>query len=659
MEFRRDERAQSVVIGSLLVFTILVLSFSGYQAFVVPNQNAQVEIDHSQTIRDQFAELHTNAVNAVGSDTTRSTNIDLGPTYPTRAVALNPPPAAGKLQTRAEGDVSIEEGGTTRNVCSDGETTPTTRSLVYTPSYNEFRQPESVGYESRVVSRQFRSSSLFDQRLVQSGSSEISLYLLTGSVDENGVDTYSLELNASDEYTTTLTDPTITVPSRFDAGTWEDEILADRSDVTATDVGDRVELDFNGGDYRVSCAVVGLDDDPAFTPPDGGTGTGGADGAYSTEWRDPSGELGTTSCSDTECTLDASASETLDLTAETIPKAEDATVSFSVSNSTIGTVTPTTKETDSEGNASTRMRVQANGIVRVYASSGGSGDVINVTVENFVPLSATAVFTDDSKSIRTAENSTGTTKLVANAEVLGPLVSNIDGNGSEDIPYVPAGGTTVHIVNPDGSNATELSSNNAKSSKSLLGVGRWDGARTSVYFADDNGATIYRTNPSEGDVEVVKPENGVSAVAGPADIDGDDTNELVYADDSQVLRYFEPGAGPGKAKGTKIYDIGSNDGIGLGRPADFDGDGTARIPVVDGSGRLVLVDSTGSGTELVGSSFDVAKSPVAAVDWDEDGKLEVMYLTTSGGLKYVDDITGSPTVKDTGISEPRGQTGVT
>ena len=655
MEFRGDERAQSVVIGSLLVFTILVLSFSGYQAFVVPNQNAQVEIDHSQTVKDQFAELRTNAVNAVGSDTTRSTNIDLGPTYPTRAVALNPPPAAGKLQTRAEGDVSIEESGTTRNVCSDGETTPTTRSLVYTPSYNEFRQPESVGYESRVVSRQFRNGSLFDQRLARSGSNEISLYLLNGSVDENGVDTYSLELNASDEYTTTLTDPTITVPSRLDAGTWEDEILADRSDVTATDVGDRVELDFTGGDYRVSCAVVGLDDDPAFTPP--GTGTGRADGAYSTEWRDPSGELGTTSCSDTECTLDASASETLDLTAETIPKAEDATVSFSVSNSTIGTVTPTTNETDSEGNASTRMRVQANGIVRVYASSGGSGDVINVTVENFVPLGATAVFTDDTSSITTAENSTGTTKLVANAEVLGPLVSDIDGDGSEDIPYVPAGGTTVYIVDPDGSNATELSSNNAKSSKSLLGVGRWDGARTSVYFADDNGATIYQTNPSEGDVEVVKPENGVSAVAGPADIDGDGTNELVYADDSQALRYFEPGAGPGKAKGTKIYDIGSNDGVGLGRPADFDGDGTAQIPVVDDSNRLLLVDSNGNENVLVDS--EVAKSPVAAVDWDEDGELEVMYITTNGNLKYVDDVAGSPTVKDTGISGPRGETGVT
>jgi len=300
------------------------------------------------------------------------------------------------------------------------------------------------------------------------------------------------------------------------------------------------------------------------------------------------------------------------------------------------------------------MRVQANGIVRVYASSGGSGDVINVTVENLIPLSATAVFTDSKGNVTTA-NSTGETTLAANAEVLGPLVSDIDGDGSEDIPYVPAGGT-VHIVNPDGTDETELSSNGSHS-PSLLGVGQWNNTRMSVYFA--SGATIYRTNPSEGDVDVVNPDNGVTAVAGPADIDGDGTNELVYADGSSALRYFEPGTGPRSATGTTISlanGIGSDSGIGLGRPADFDGDGTARIPVVDGSNRLVLVNSTGSETVLVDSGVD--KAPVAAVDWDNDGELEIMYLD-GGNLKYVDDIAGSPTVKDTGIGDAEQATGVT
>jgi len=95
----------------------------------------------------------------------------------------------------------------------------------------------------------------------------------------------------------------------------------------------------------------------------------------------------------------------------------------------------------------------------------------------------------------------------------------------------------------------------------------------------------------------------------------------------------EPGVGAGAAPGKKISftsGVGSDDGIGLGRPADFDGDGTSRVPVADGSNRLVLVDSGGNVDVLVGSG--VAKSPVASVDWDDDGELEVVYLTDDGDL---------------------------
>ena len=654
--FRGDERGQSVVIGSLLVFTILVLAFSSYQAFVVPEQNADVEADHFRTVEDQFAELRTNVVNAVEGDATRSTAIDLGATYPSRAVALNPPPATGRLETAGAGDVEVTEGGTPEDICSDGAT-PRTRSLVYTSGYNEYRPPQSIGYENRVVSREFRAGTLFEQRLVDSG--KISLYLLTGEVDANGVDTYSLELNASREYTTTLTDPTVTVPSRFDNDTWSDDILGDRTDVKATPAsGDRVQLSFTGGQYEVSCAVVGLNGEPAYTPPSDGTAAAG-DAAYDVRWLNASGENGTTMpCSDTECTLNGSVAKTLDLTADTIPTAEAAAVRFAVSDSTVGTVTPGTNETDSAGQTATRLRAKANGSVKIYAASGGSGDVINVTIENFVPLSISAVFTDSNTNVTTAEQGPGTTTLAAKAEVLGPLVADVDRDGSEDIPYVPSGGT-VHIVNPNGTDETVLSSNDAKGSPSLLGVGRWNDTRTSVYFASADKTTIYRSNPSDGDVKVVEPSYSVSGVAGPADIDGDGTNELVYADDSQALRYVEPGAGPGSATGTKISltnGIGSSSGIGLGRPADFDGDGTARIPVVDGSNRLVLVNSTGSETVLVGSGVD--KAPVAAVDWDDDGALEVVYLS-SGDLRWVDNVGGGNDDKDTGFSGASESTGVT
>ncbi len=645
-----------MVIGSLLIFTILILAFSGYQAFAVPDQNAQVEAEHFQTVEDQFSRLQGDAVNAVDSTDVRSTSITLGTRYPSRAFALNPPPAAGRLETTAAGDVEFATG---ESVCRAGGATATTRSLVYTPGYGEFAEPRAVGYESRVLSREFEGGTRYDQRLVRStgGADEISLFLLTGAVSENGVDSYSLELNGSNRHTTTLTNPQVTLPSRFEAATWENEILGGRSDVTATDVGDRVELSFDGGDYRVSCAVVGLDGTPAFTPPSDG-GSTGSDAAYDTEWLDPSGEPGTTSCSDTRCTLNASISKKLDLTAGTSPTAQDATVRFSVSDRSVGTVSPATSETGSGGDASTRLRARSNGTVKVYAASGGSGDVIDVTVTDFPPLRTTAVFADNQKKITTAERSAGTTTLAPKARVLGPLIADIDSNGTEDIPYIPNGGSKIHIVDQDGS-VTELSSNDAKKSKSLLGVGRWDGARTSVYFASGDESTIYRTNPSEGDVRVAEPNNQVSAVAGPGDVDGDDTKELVYADGSQALRYFEPGAGPGSATGTKIpltNGLGSNNGIGLGRPADFDGDGTSRIPVADSSNRLVLVDSNGNEEVLVRAN--VNKVPVAAVDWDEDGELEVMFLDGKD-LKYVDDVAGGQTVKDTGISKVNEKTGVT
>jgi len=280
MRFRGDEHAQSVVIGSLLVFTIIILSFSGYQAVVVPNQNAQVEADHFQDVEAQFSELRSNVINAVGENDTRSTTIHLGTGYPARTFALNPPPAAGTLETTGSAAVTVTDTNGAANVCAPGGgTSPTTRSLVYRPNYNEYQPPEAIAYENRVISREFQDGTLFDQRMVNSNTNRISLYLFTGSVSENGVKPYTLELNGSRQYTETLTDPTITVPSRYIGTVWDDEILDGQTGVSASDVGDRVNLTFSG-DWTVSCAVVGLDSDPAFTPPseDGGSGDDGDTG---------------------------------------------------------------------------------------------------------------------------------------------------------------------------------------------------------------------------------------------------------------------------------------------------------------------------------------------------------------------------------------------
>lgn len=290
MHLPGDDRAQSVVIGSLLIFTILILAFSAYQAFAVPNQNAQVESQHFQDVQAQFSELRSSVVNSVGSDQTRSAVVDLGPEYPSRILALNPPPASGSLETT---DADRVEFADETNLCSGaGDPAPTSRSLVYTTRYNEFGEPVAVGYENRFVAREFESGVRFDdQRLVRSvdgGTDEINLILLNRSVSENGVNTYAFDIDGSTRHTRTVTNPTITLPSRYEDTTWEDDILGDRTDVTVSDAGQgRVELAFDGGDYEVSCAVVGLNGDPAFEPP----GSDDEDrSTFDTRWIEADGE---------------------------------------------------------------------------------------------------------------------------------------------------------------------------------------------------------------------------------------------------------------------------------------------------------------------------------------------------------------------------------
>jgi hypothetical protein len=286
MVFRGDERGQPVQIGFILLFGILVLAFSSYQAFVVPQQNAEVEFTHSQTVQDEFSELQSTVVNAVGNDDDRSIGISLGVQYPSRLVALNPPPATGSIETTEPRDVEI--AGTTDPVCRADGGTATSQSLVYTPGYNEYREAESTIYENTFVTRTFQDGAVYgDQQLVKtvdSGPDKIDLLLLNGSVEESGTNNVNIRVNGTHRYSTTVSNPTITLPSEFTVAEWRNEILAERSDVDVTGGGGgRVQLDFTGGEYRVSCAVVGLNGDPAFVPPSS-SATDGGNATYDVRW---------------------------------------------------------------------------------------------------------------------------------------------------------------------------------------------------------------------------------------------------------------------------------------------------------------------------------------------------------------------------------------
>ena len=137
------------------------------------------------------------------------------------------------------------------------------------------------------------------------------------------------------------------------------------------------------------------------------------------------------------------------------------------------------------------------------------------------------------------------------------------------------------------------------------------------------------------------PGNGVQAVSGIGDVDGDGDDELVFADASQTLRYLEP---DGTTVTFQDGQTGSNVGIGAGAVADLDGDGVASVVAVDGNNDVKIAGNSsadgGEGSTVI-TAADAEKSPPTVAD-DDDGDDEIVYPGRANGeVKYVDDVNGS------------------
>ena len=164
MDLRGDSRGQSIQIGAILIFGILIVFFSTYQAFVVPQQNAEVESEHQQVIDRQMQELRNAIVSLPGAESGRSVALTLGTTYPARIIALNPPPPSGTVRTVGTGDESINLTLANANA-TDDETRDfwdenrsyNTGAIAYAPNYHEYENPPAIIYENTVLYKEFRS----------------------------------------------------------------------------------------------------------------------------------------------------------------------------------------------------------------------------------------------------------------------------------------------------------------------------------------------------------------------------------------------------------------------------------------------------------------------------------------------------------------------
>ncbi|GAB7091944.1 hypothetical protein JCM18237_22150 [Halorubrum luteum] len=225
MRFSHDRRGQSVVVGVVILFGFLIVAMAVYQAQVVPQENANVEFEHSQQVENDIGDLRNAILRAGSTGSAQPARVRLGTRYPQRTFFVNPAPVTGEIRTTEQRQLRIENvdigDGVHENVEEFWATDPEfkTRSVQYTPNYNEYREGPTLTYEHSLVVAEFpNDATLLRTNQTIHRSDRISLTVLSGEVSENGVEARSVDPEAVSQGTRTVpivanTDSEIVLPT--------------------------------------------------------------------------------------------------------------------------------------------------------------------------------------------------------------------------------------------------------------------------------------------------------------------------------------------------------------------------------------------------------------------------------------------------------------
>lgn len=293
--FADDDRGQAIQIGAILLFSFAVVGLSVYQATVIPNQNAEVEFDHSQQVQSDMVDLRNGIVRAANANANDATAIRLGTRYPSRVFAINSAPASGRFATSSPGSISVEDdGGNSVDVCSNADETV---SMSYTPSYNYYNNGPTTYYENTFVFSDFDGTErvqqqarlLFGEDTGTDDDNVVNLVAAFGDVSRAGSQPVSVDTYSGVSMSTTVTDPIIEIPTNAQASTWAIALGYDsvsdfeaQSDVDRLSVGGGTATIELVGEFEVVCTEVGIDAEPpggvaSIAPVPGGGGGSGTD----------------------------------------------------------------------------------------------------------------------------------------------------------------------------------------------------------------------------------------------------------------------------------------------------------------------------------------------------------------------------------------------
>ena len=295
MKFCSDDRAQSIQVGAVLLFGFLILALTLYQAQGVPEENRQVEFEHSQQVGNEMVDLYTAVFDTVVDGEPRTATITLGTEYNNRLFFIYPPPASGTLQTTADKPVrlhnvtSVTHPDTNQsfdNYWDNSTRTYTTQAITYSPNYRELRGTADYRIEYGMLAALYDESNVTELRLAENhhpiiNGDEIELVVIDGDLQSVDTDAQSVIPERVTESKTTIevangsnTGPiTLELPTELNEDHWNtsdpEDILNDQDHVENVLVSDgNATIRFNGSEtYELTIHKVDVGSDATNPEP--------------------------------------------------------------------------------------------------------------------------------------------------------------------------------------------------------------------------------------------------------------------------------------------------------------------------------------------------------------------------------------------------------
>jgi hypothetical protein len=279
-----ENRGVSTVIGFILIFSFLVISFSVYQGVIIPDQNRQAEFQHNERTQGQLLNLQ-DAVRRTGTTgVSQSVSIQVGVDYPDRTLGVNFATAGGRVSTvepNPNGPNNITFGNVravqpeVRDYWNSSESTLAfpTKDIVYRPSYTRYPNAPETVLSNTAAFNQFDGAnlSIADQILIR--DNRITIVAINGSLEKGksgegasvSVDTEPLSVatNSITIENDESGNPNITLPTTVaNESAWNDSSLESEDRIENIGVTDgSLTITLKNGTYSLRMAKVGVGSD--------------------------------------------------------------------------------------------------------------------------------------------------------------------------------------------------------------------------------------------------------------------------------------------------------------------------------------------------------------------------------------------------------------